>query len=197
MFNASIYVEIGNGQRALFWTDRWLQGQSVEDIAPCLFNAVHTRAKQSRTVAQGLHEDRWVQDISGALIVQVLLEYLRIWDLTRVVHLDINWSDHVCLMWTPDKIRSLLLHPRTDSSSWVSTQLREQKSSTKHGLQASASSSCGWYYMIDAGLLIVANNMVYRMMTCVSYAPSCRRPLITCLWVVPFHGRFGLGCYGG
>ena len=104
MFTASIYVEIGNGQRALFWTDRWIQGQSIEDLAPCLFNAVTTRARQSRTVAQGLHEDRWTQDISGALTVQVLLDYLRIWDLTREVHLDIDRSDRVCWMWTPDKV---------------------------------------------------------------------------------------------
>ena len=30
MFQASIYVEVGNGQKALFWTDRWLQGHSKQ-----------------------------------------------------------------------------------------------------------------------------------------------------------------------
>jgi len=26
MFQSSIYVELGDGRKALFWTDRWLQG---------------------------------------------------------------------------------------------------------------------------------------------------------------------------
>ena len=83
MFSASIYVELGDGRKALFWTDRWLQGQSVVDLAPCLFNAVGSYVKKQRTVAQALQHDQWIRDIHGALTVQVLIEYLRIWDLTR------------------------------------------------------------------------------------------------------------------
>ena len=40
MFEASICVEIGNGRKARFWTDRWLQGRSISCIAPCLSRAV-------------------------------------------------------------------------------------------------------------------------------------------------------------
>ena len=40
MFQTSILVEIGDGQKALFWTDKWLQGQSLLDIAPCLCSTV-------------------------------------------------------------------------------------------------------------------------------------------------------------
>ena len=88
MFTASIYVEVGNGRKALFWTDRWLQGQSILDIASCLSNAVGANAKKQRTVAQALQNDRWIKDISEALTVPVLLQYLHIWDLTRGVQLD-------------------------------------------------------------------------------------------------------------
>lgn len=80
MFSASIYVDLGDGRKALFWSDQWLQGQSVADLAPCLCNAVGSRVKKKRTVAQALHHDRWIRDIHGAVTVQVIIDYLRIWD---------------------------------------------------------------------------------------------------------------------
>ena len=39
------------------------------------------RAVKQQTVAQALHNRRWVSDIKGALTVEVLVEYLQIWDL--------------------------------------------------------------------------------------------------------------------
>jgi len=76
MFQASIYVELGDGCKAMFWTDRWLQGKSLADIAPCLCAAVGRQAQNRRTVAQALQGDSWITDISGALTVQVILDYL-------------------------------------------------------------------------------------------------------------------------
>ena len=78
MFQSSIYVELGDGCKALFWTDQWLQGQSLLDLAPSLCNAVGARIKGQRTVAQALLGDQWIRDISGTLTVQVLLDYLQI-----------------------------------------------------------------------------------------------------------------------
>ena len=86
MFNASVSVEIGNGQKALFWLDKWLQGKGIQDLAPCLFSSIGPRIRKGRTVAQGLANDAWVQDISGALTVQVILDFLMIWEATRNVH---------------------------------------------------------------------------------------------------------------
>ena len=77
MFQASIYVVLGDGNGALFWSDRWLDGQSLMDIAPCLCNAVGPRIRSKRTVAQALQGGQWIRDITGALTVQVLLEYLQ------------------------------------------------------------------------------------------------------------------------
>ena len=85
MFQASIYIELGDGNCSFFWTDRWLQGQSIRDIAPCLFEAVGPRIQKTRTVTDGHQNDCWIRDITGALTVQVLLDYLLIWDHTRAV----------------------------------------------------------------------------------------------------------------
>ena len=83
---ATMSVEIGNGQKALFWLEKWLQGKGIQDLVPCLFTSIGPRIRKGRTVAQGLANDAWVQDISGALTVQVILDFLMIWEATRNVH---------------------------------------------------------------------------------------------------------------
>ena len=106
MFQASIYIELGDGLSALFWTDRWLQGRSIADLAPCLWATVGTKVKKHRTVAQALYEDQWIRDISGALTVQVILDYFHVWDLTRGIQLAPQRADKVCWIWTSDKVFS-------------------------------------------------------------------------------------------
>jgi len=106
MFQASIYIELGDGNKALFWTDHWFQGQSLLDVAPCLCDAVGSRIQKQRTVAQALQGDRWVRDIKGALTVQVIIEYLRVWDMTREIQLVVDREDRICWKWSADKVFS-------------------------------------------------------------------------------------------
>ena len=71
---------------------------TVAEIAPNLFNAVQKRTAKRRTVAQALHNRSWVQDIRGARTVEVLLDYLHIWDMVDgiILHPEIldryNWK---------------------------------------------------------------------------------------------------------
>jgi len=39
-FSITVHAEVGNGARVLFWTDRWLHGQYITDLAPRLFAAI-------------------------------------------------------------------------------------------------------------------------------------------------------------
>jgi hypothetical protein len=71
-------IIVGNGEQTLFWTDRWLDGHTISEVAPSLFSAVSKRTAKRRTVAQALQNQRWVDDIKGALTVQVIFEYLKI-----------------------------------------------------------------------------------------------------------------------
>ena len=48
-------------------------------LFPHLFGAMAARAKR-RTVQDALVDNRWISDIKGALTVNVLIEYLRLWD---------------------------------------------------------------------------------------------------------------------
>ena len=52
------------------------------------------RAVKQQTVAQALHNRRWVSDIKGALTVEVLVEYLQIWDLVDDFNLQQDIPDH-------------------------------------------------------------------------------------------------------
>ena len=103
MFQASIYVELGNGHKVLFWSDRWVEGHSLPELVPCLCYAVRAQVKKKRTVAEALQGDQWIQDISGALTVQVLLQYIQLWDRIRNIQLLENQEDRICWRWTPDK----------------------------------------------------------------------------------------------
>lgn len=37
---ASAYTEVGDGLTAKFWEDQWIQGRSIRDIVPLLFDCI-------------------------------------------------------------------------------------------------------------------------------------------------------------
>jgi hypothetical protein len=64
----------------MFWTDNWIDGQSLHQWAPRLSRLVYTRAKK-RSVFEALSTGNWVQDRKGAITVRVLTEVHKVWDL--------------------------------------------------------------------------------------------------------------------
>ena len=73
LFDVAIESLVGNGEGTKFWADRWLQGKSIQDLAPNLIKLVPKRISKKRTVKVTLNNRRWVFDIKGALTVQVFL----------------------------------------------------------------------------------------------------------------------------
>jgi hypothetical protein len=65
LFEASVLVQVGNGAKTVFWTDCWLDGEAVVDMAPVLASLVCARIKKTRTVQQAISNRAWVQDIKG------------------------------------------------------------------------------------------------------------------------------------
>uniref|UniRef100_A0A453EH90 Uncharacterized protein n=2 Tax=Aegilops tauschii subsp. strangulata TaxID=200361 RepID=A0A453EH90_AEGTS len=59
LFFASTYMVIGNGMKALFWEDRWLNGRSAGELMPMLYNCIPKRRRKTRTVADGLNGNAW------------------------------------------------------------------------------------------------------------------------------------------
>lgn len=102
MFRASIFMIVGDGKNTLFWTDKWIDGQSIAELAPCLLQAVGPQIRKSRTVHDALQDQgkKWVRDITGALTVQVILDYLYVWDQVRPRTLNLEVADKPWWRWT-------------------------------------------------------------------------------------------------
>ncbi|WVZ70614.1 hypothetical protein U9M48_019263 [Paspalum notatum var. saurae] len=92
-FDAAVVTTVGNGVSTKFWTDRWIQGKTVAELAPNLLKAIPKKLVRQRTVRQALLNRVWVTDIQGALMVQVLSEYLLIWEIVDGVTLQPGVQD--------------------------------------------------------------------------------------------------------
>jgi hypothetical protein len=66
-FSIAMETEIGDGTNTLFWRDRWLHGQRVEDFAPRLLATIPKRRANKCTVLEALTDQKWISDIRGAL----------------------------------------------------------------------------------------------------------------------------------
>jgi hypothetical protein len=53
-FSMTVCTEIDDGSSTLFWKDRWLHGQSVQDLAPKFFCMVPKRIANKRTVQDAM-----------------------------------------------------------------------------------------------------------------------------------------------
>jgi hypothetical protein len=92
-FSAAVSSVVGNGRNTLFWTDKWFNGQSLHQLAPHLVRLVSSRAKK-RSVHDALTTGSWVQDIRGAITVNVLTDFFRVWDLAGPLT---GWQGKACL----------------------------------------------------------------------------------------------------
>lgn len=101
-------TNVGDGQSTKFWIDRWLQGQTISEIAPHMFGAIPKNATTNRTVAQALENRAWVQDIKGALSVQTIIEYLHVWDLVDGYILQQGVQDHHIWRFTQFGLQRIL-----------------------------------------------------------------------------------------
>ena len=57
VFDSLVQILPGDGQSTLFWRDRWIGGRSAVNFAPGLTATVGTRARNTRTVHQGLQNN--------------------------------------------------------------------------------------------------------------------------------------------
>jgi len=71
-FSVAIISEVGNGRNTLFWNDKWIHGQNLDQLVPHLFGSISNQAK--RTVYETLTDRIWVTDIKGARTLDVLVE---------------------------------------------------------------------------------------------------------------------------
>jgi len=132
---------------SLFWTDRWLHGRCIADIAPHLFALIPKRRANKRTVLEGHTNQTWILDLQGALCLM--------WNSLS--------SATLCLMWNYSLVWRILIFgnsAQVDSiqQNWhIGVYSRDQwdyslgRGSGRLGHRPNVASSCGLSYTIDAG----------------------------------------------
>lgn len=82
--------------------DSWIHGCCVQQIASVVFASMPRARAESRTVAAGMLDQALVTDITGALIIQVLLQYLDLWEHLCAIHVLSGVPDSVIRRWSSD-----------------------------------------------------------------------------------------------
>ena len=71
-FRSLVQWRVGNGEHALFWRDRWLNGGTIAEIAPLVAARVRTQVANKRLVREGLCLHAWTDDLTGILDTDAL-----------------------------------------------------------------------------------------------------------------------------
>jgi hypothetical protein len=100
LFQASTKIKIGNGKKASFWHDKWLNGVALKDQAPNLFKRIRFK---NRIVAKKMLNKNWIR--AGRHIVSrvELEEFIKLWSLLQDVCLSDEASDSIVWKWTPSE----------------------------------------------------------------------------------------------
>jgi hypothetical protein len=93
VFRSLASIKLGNGTSVLFWSDRWINGATVADLAPTVVRAVGARQRNRRTVATGLLNDAWVSDITTVLAAEGVAEAMGLWLAIRQIVLQPDLQD--------------------------------------------------------------------------------------------------------
>jgi hypothetical protein len=93
MFQTCTKLEVGDGKKIAFWTDRWIDDSSVEQLAPNHWQFVQNTAKKWK-LDEALQESRWVMAIRGAPSIPAVVEFLELWERLSTIQLH-NVEDRV------------------------------------------------------------------------------------------------------
>jgi len=76
-FKAATVAVVGDGCSTLFWVDNWIHGSCIRSLAPAVFDAVPVR-RHGVTVAEALHNSRWVRHVTGSRSVRLIAEFVNL-----------------------------------------------------------------------------------------------------------------------
>jgi hypothetical protein len=99
LFAASVIFHLGDGERLSFWSDCWLDGMCIKEMAPNLFKMC-TRKKL--TIAQAMLDQRWTRHLKRDLPHLAVIEMVAVWEKLQGVALQPGTPDSVSWRWTAD-----------------------------------------------------------------------------------------------
>lgn len=90
LFRVSMIITLGNGGKAKFWHDRWLDGQFPKEITLSLYKLV---TRKNKTVAQELKNHRWLRPLRRMSSTTEVREFILLWHLIQQVQIDEERED--------------------------------------------------------------------------------------------------------
>uniref|UniRef100_A0A8I7BH24 Reverse transcriptase zinc-binding domain-containing protein n=1 Tax=Hordeum vulgare subsp. vulgare TaxID=112509 RepID=A0A8I7BH24_HORVV len=87
-------ITLGDGAKASFWNDAWLQGQCPKLFAPALYNI---SMRKNRSVKEALAHDTWLMDLRSGLTEQMTDELTNLAALLDDVQLQPD--EHDSIVW--------------------------------------------------------------------------------------------------
>jgi hypothetical protein len=90
---------LGDGEKINFLRDPWLEGQCILDQAPDLYRCCTLRGL---TVAQALHEGKWLRHFKRDLPAAALSQFLTIHGRLENVQLQHGVKDSITWKWSSD-----------------------------------------------------------------------------------------------
>jgi hypothetical protein len=190
-FDSLVRITVGEGPKILFWRDRWIGGRSAHNIAPGITLHVKTRIKNSRTVAQAMNQNAWINDISGNLATLERGSALRYgWLCTACQGTMLNQTSSpgrgLCLVPTqPDQ--PTLCCRRSCQVPTSRSYLAGQSLSQKQILYVARGSAQDGLRIVDRGMGCRPNPRLAL------HAFRKKTPLSICSFNVSWPGRFGSG----
>lgn len=71
LFNSSTIITIGDGAKARFWHNSWLEGEAPRNLAPHLFELVK---RKNKSVQQELQNSSWIRTLRGRITTAIQIE---------------------------------------------------------------------------------------------------------------------------
>ena len=99
-FSSIVHWQVGDGTKALFWKDRWLQGLRILEIAPLVVAQVRTQTVNRWLAKDGLTSSNWINDIKGELSTDGLVQFIQLWEILSTVDIDSSLEDQAIWKWS-------------------------------------------------------------------------------------------------
>jgi hypothetical protein len=152
-FAAAIYSEVGDGATTLFWTDRWLHGQCIADVAPRLFAVIAVRRRKKRTLKEALTNRAWISDIRGAHMLGSSLNISSYGTSYLTLSCSLKWK--IYMYGDLLQMVNILLNQLMRAYFWDLFFSGHGKKFGRLGHSPNVVSLCGWLLIIDVGQRIV------------------------------------------
>jgi hypothetical protein len=101
VFAASTSMVLGNGESALLWEDRWLDGKSFKEMGPEVYALVPKYRRKVHTVREALIDHAWIPNKAGAPSALALWQYVQLWGRLGVIQLSPD-QDRMVWRWSTD-----------------------------------------------------------------------------------------------